>query len=741
MKQLLFFLSFSIAVSFSYSQSGSGRPKIGLTLSGGGAKGLAHIGILKAIDSAGLSIDFISGTSMGAVIGGLYSVGYPGDTLEKLARTIDWDLLLSNQSGLRGLFMEEKDEYGKYDIEIPWVNHKFKISTGFLEAEELWLKLSELFFPVHNIKDFSKFNIPFRCIATDVGNGEAVVLEDGEIATAIRASVAIPSVFTAVGYDDRILVDGGISRNFPVRDVKEMGADIVIGSTVATGLLPPEKVQNVIQLLLQIAFFREAEDQKKEVPLCDIYIPFDLDKYSMGSFNDAEEILQIGIEQGRKLYPQFKKIADSLNAIYGVKEFVKNRLPRVDAVIIDSVEIRGLKNTTRAFLMNTMNLRLHKSYTGAELAHRVRQAFGTRYYNRILYSLHTLPDGRVKIIFDITENPLSFLKAGIHYNRSSGIGIIANITSRNFLFRNSRSLATVNIGESLRLRGEHLQYIGRLKNYGVTLKLQFDHFDVTTYDQYKQSGLYNQNNLRLSQRFHFSPTKSFTIGAGHRFEWLQYKPQITSSFEFRGRSNFSTFFGYFKYNTLDRNTLARKGVRLEAEMGRVGNQQTKASFIRNGNPDTPFVSVSPYWRGWIGMEGYVPFSKKLTGFLNMQAGANFNYERHVLNEFVIGGMVKLFRNQVTFAGLQEGSLYTPVFATVQGGLRGYLFQGAYLTGRANLLLNNIISKSDFFSYEDFYSGYALTFTYNFALGPLDLSLMYCDQTKKLQSYINLGIPF
>src|SRR5678815_5649812 len=174
MKALLVFLTLIFISWISLAQSVADRPKIGLTLSGGGAKGLAHIGILKAIDSAGLKIDYITGTSMGAVIGSLYAIGYSGDTLEKITRNINWDPLLSNQSGLRNLFMEEKDEYAKYDIELPWVNNNFKIATGFLEAQELWLKLSELYFPVTDIKDFSKFNIPFRAIATDVANGEAV---------------------------------------------------------------------------------------------------------------------------------------------------------------------------------------------------------------------------------------------------------------------------------------------------------------------------------------------------------------------------------------------------------------------------------------------------------------------------------------------------------------------------------------------------------------------------------------
>ncbi|RYZ32891.1 MAG: hypothetical protein EOP49_36810 [Sphingobacteriales bacterium] len=227
------------------------RPKIGVTLSGGGAKGLAHLGILKAIDSAGLKVDYVTGTSMGAILGSLYAVGYSADTLVKIVDDIDWDALFRNQTSLPSLLMQEKEESYKYIVELPWINHKFHLSTGLLEGQELWLKFSELFFPVYNIKDFSKFSIPFRCISTDVGNGEAVVLKKGEVTNAIRSSMAIPSFFTAVNYEKSKLVDGGIVRNFPVRDVREMGADFVIGSNVAGGLLPSDKIRNVFQILLQ----------------------------------------------------------------------------------------------------------------------------------------------------------------------------------------------------------------------------------------------------------------------------------------------------------------------------------------------------------------------------------------------------------------------------------------------------------------------------------------------------------
>lgn len=299
----------------SYSQQ---RPKIGVTLSGGGAKGLAHIGILKAIDSAGLNVDYLTGTSMGSIIGSLYSIGYSAEELEKMARKVDWSEMLSNQSSLRGIVMEEKEEYSKYAVELPWENNGFKLPSGVVEGEELWLKFAELFFPVYNIKDFSKFSIPFKCISTDVETGEAVVLDTGEVTTAVRSSMAIPSLFTAIEHDGKRLIDGGVVRNFPVRDVKEMGADFIIGSRASLGLQPKEKVTNALQILLQIVFFNEAATSRDDINLCDIYIPMPLEDYSAASFGRADEIVNIGLDEGRKLYPQFKRIADSLNNIYGV---------------------------------------------------------------------------------------------------------------------------------------------------------------------------------------------------------------------------------------------------------------------------------------------------------------------------------------------------------------------------------------------------------------------------------------
>jgi NTE family protein len=720
------------------------RPKIGLALSGGGAKGLAHIGILKAIDSAGLSIDYITGTSMGSIIGSLYAIGYPADSIEKMARAINWDLILSNQASLRTLFMEEKEEYGRYTVELPWVNHGFQLPTGVLQGLELWLKLSEMLYPVYNQKDFSKFNIPFKCISTDVGNGEAVVLDKGEITNAIRSSMAIPSFFTAVDYDGKKLVDGGVVRNFPVRDVKEMGADFVIGSNVSGGLLPSDKVRNAIQVLLQVAFFREAQDHKQEVKLCDIYIPFDMQQYNMGSFSQADDILELGIKEGKRLYPVFKHLADSLNEKYGYKPFQSNRLPAATAVKISAFEVHGLKNTDADFFAHTMDLLLNKSYTPEQLSKMVRAAFGTRYYSRVTYSLQPLPDTSCKIIFDVTENPLTFAKLGLHYNKFTGISLIANLTARNFLITNSRDLVTVNIGEALRIRAEHLQYIGRRKNFSLSLGAQADRFDINTYNTYKQNGIYKQNLAKLDGHLQYSTLRNLAVGIGERFETISYKPAILSGFQFTGNNNFFTTYGFVSHNSLDKVVYPRKGVKLRAELGFVSQQDPNISFFVNGQEapkDSIEVTGKPYPRLTFMLDNFTPLSRRSVLALKVQAGANFNYGRNIMNEFAVGGMTSLFRNQVVFAGLQEGSLYTPAFAALMATYRYELLSNTYISGSANFLVNNAISSSPFFQNPNLLTGYALTFGYNFALGPLEFSLMYSGQSKNLGTYVNIGIPF
>jgi NTE family protein len=677
---------------------------------------------------------------MGSIIGSLYASGYSADSILYLAKRMHWDQLLSNQSSLRNIIMEEKNEYAKYDLELPWVNNFFRISTGVLEGQELWLKFSELLFPVYKIKNFDSLDIPFKCIATDISTGEAVVLDSGEIVSAVRASMAIPSVFTAVDYQGHLLVDGGIVRNFPVKDVREMGAQYVIGSNVTASLLPTSKVNNALQVLLQVAFFREAEDTKLEVPLCNIYIQTPLEKYSMATFSQAGEIIEAGMEEGRKFYPQFKRLADSLNALYGTVNKEKE-LPNVHSVKISAIEVNGLKFTTKDFFIHTTGMLTNHVYTPEMLAHMVRRAGGTRYYNRINYQLESQPDQSAKIIFDVSESPLTFAKISLHYNQFTGISAILNVTSRDFFTPNSRSSITLNIGENFRVKGDHLQYLGRSRKFALVLSTQFDQMNITTYRNTKEAGIYNQNYFVMDGKLGYSTNRDMTIGFGTRFEWTKFNPSISSAVEINGTDDFPTSYIYFNHNSLDRPVYPKKGVKSELEGDWVFTQNPDIQLQTNTRGvDTPTAS-NAYPRIVFHLESYTPLSDKSTLLFLLQSGMNFQ-KGNLMNQFSIGGLTHSFHNQITFAGLREGSYYSSSLAALQAGFRYNMYGNLYLTARANVMFNNFVNtEKNFYDTPDFLSGYALTFTYNFVLGPLELSAMYCDQWKRVMGYVNIGIPF
>ncbi|HVW60383.1 MAG TPA: hypothetical protein VHC48_10120, partial [Puia sp.] len=308
----------------------------------------------------------------------------------------------------------------------------------------------------------------------------------------------------------------------------------------------------------------------------------------------------------------------------------------------------------------------------------------------------------------------------------------------------SRNLVTLNIGQNFRIRAEHLQYFSRGGKFAFILGTQFDQFRITSYNSaFKEAGLYDQSYFKLDGKFSYSTNRDLSFGMGSRFEWIHYDPSITSSLEFKGRNSFMTGYFFIRHNTLDRPTYPRKGTRIEAEADYVFEQSPHADYFASNTTrsDTSF-SDATYQRVLFNLERYTPLSRRYTLLTHAQAGMNFNYVHNIMNEFSIGGLTSNFHNQVTFAGLREGTFYSTSLAKLLVGLRYQLFSNTFITAKANVLFNNFITDNkSFFTTPDFLSGYALTFTYNFALGPLELSAMYSDQSKRVLGYVNIGIPF
>ena len=230
--------------------------KVGLVLSGGGAKGFAHVSVLKKLDEAGVRVDYIAGTSMGAIIGGLYASGYNARELDSVLRVYDLDGLVRDDLPREVSSFYQKENDGKYAISLPLTKGKIELPTAVSTGQNAFNIFSQLTEHVHQVDDFSKLDIPFFCISTNLETGEEVVLDKGFLPEAIRASGSFPGLLAPVKVDGKVLVDGGIVDNFPVEKMKEKGVDFVIGVNVSAGLKDIEDlIIGSLGIIAFISFF------------------------------------------------------------------------------------------------------------------------------------------------------------------------------------------------------------------------------------------------------------------------------------------------------------------------------------------------------------------------------------------------------------------------------------------------------------------------------------------------------
>ena len=740
---LLLVLGFFL-VQFSIAQQPATRPKIGLTLSGGGAKGLAHIGILKAIDKAGLKVEYITGTSMGSIIGGLYAAGYSGDSIEQVVRKLDWEVLFSTAPPLKAISIEEKSEYGKYPLAVPFEKRKIKIGRGIIDGQELWLKLSEMFEPVYNINDFSKLSIPFKCIGTDIETGNAVTMDHGNIVTAIRASMAIPSVFPPVKYDNKLLVDGGVVNNFPVLDVKQMGADYVIGVNLGHRLAKAEDLESPLDILLQIGFFKDASTFEKHKSKCDLYILPELKGYGTGSFGNADSIIDIGIETGNTYYPYFKKMSDSLNTIYGKTDFEKDRLPKVKQIKISKYTAEGFKHTNQNFFFGLLDLHANKVYSYREINQAIHRVYGSTYYKIIRYNFLPDPDGNTEMHFSVEENLFTAIKVGLNFNSFTQLGLNLNFTARDLLLKESRALVSVSLSENMQLYAEYFKYINKKRNARLVLDYSYQNTPFPVYNDFRlyqtMRSTYKVFDFQLQQNIN----RFSYFGVGQQIIFSKIKTQETASSRYTGNNNYSYSYLTYVLNSTNQKYFPTRGWNIKAKAGYVFGQTIKNAYdYSNGNKDSAAVSENNYLKILINSTHFSELNSKFSLSQNLSFAYIAQEHPFMADNFFVGGVNNNLFNQISFVGLNVSEIRTASIASLCFGLQYKLAKKAYLTGRINGALYNFQgSELQYLTTKNnMLTGYGLTFGYDSPIGPLEFTLMFCDQDGKLHNFINIGFAF
>ena len=265
------------------------RKKVAVVLGGGGAKGVAHIGVLKVLEEAGIPIDIVAGTSMGAIVGGLYAIGYSPDEIKRMVELQDWDMLLSDKVKRSHLLFPEKEKAERYIVSLPFgLEKKDRVIDGVVKGQNLQNLFSDLTIGYHDSVDFNSFLIPFACVAVDMVSGKDYVFHKGSLPLAMRASMAIPAVFTPVRLDSMVLVDGGLNNNYPVDVALAMGADIVIGVDLATSdLRSYDRLHSPGDIATQIIALHGHDKYERNRDRTDLLFRPDMEPYRSSSFAPA----------------------------------------------------------------------------------------------------------------------------------------------------------------------------------------------------------------------------------------------------------------------------------------------------------------------------------------------------------------------------------------------------------------------------------------------------------------------
>ena len=657
------------------------RPKVGLVLSGGGAKGFAHIGVIKELEKAGIKPDIITGTSMGSIVGALYALGYSTDEMEKIVEVVDWDNVISNKLPYDRITMPENPYDSRYITELEISKSKVWLPKGLIEGKELAMLMDMLTIPGHQIKDFKKFPIPFACVATDITNGDIVVLDSGNINEAIRASMAIPSIFTPIKYDGRLLVDGGMVRNFPVQEAINMGAEYIIGSNVGGDFIPEEELSSMIDVLSQSAFVMSTLDSREQTKLCNVVIEPPIKNYSAGDFNLGAEIINTGQNEAKKFNERFKRIADSLDALGAYQKPVP--IPIDSNFKITDFLIVGNTHLSDDKIARKLDFNKDKTYSNEDIIDHVSVLFGTKYYDDIHYNL--IPNGDSSYCFkvNVKESADAKIKGAFHYDSENGTGLDINLTIRNLIFKHSRFITEIDIATQPRTNINYLKYIGKRQNQFILLDFKWYNFDLPIYENGQKTSLWRTNDLETNLQFNKTIGTNILLGGMAGFSYLNMNPEINEG-SLKNIERVKETIPYvrikFEANSTDKRYFATKGVKIYTDIS-YSNSLATDIFVKDTNSveDEKTITndqLSLTFRH----RQHLEVASKLTAIWQNSLVFSLSDQSTFSTTNFVGGFNPYFINTINFAGAQAYEYQVTNCLVSKISLQWEFLSGFYLLG-------------------------------------------------------------
>ncbi len=489
----------------------SSRPKIGLVLSGGGAKGLAHIPILKCLDDLDIPVDCIAGTSAGGIVAALYAMGYSGRDIERIAQSINWLDFFTDRPPRPLVPFFEKNLDGRYQLEFFLDKGIPRPPSGLIFGQKFVQLFSELAFPLPGDIDFDDLPIPFRCVAVDLISGREVILSQGSLIKAMRATMAVPTMFSPVDWDNLLLIDGGVLNNLPVDVVKEMGADIVIAVDLGSPLLESGELGSADRVLTQTLRIVEAEQKKENKAMADILIVPDMRGLSSMDYFFPEKLAKI-LERGEAAAEEKRPVLAALQEKFGLKRSESEEpaspgektplVQRKKKFILERIVIRGNQTLPTPFIGRSLGLRAGQVVDEQTLSRRIEDLYSLGYFESIYSSIYPLDEARLELRLDIKELPRAKLRLGFGYDDFKKLVITGNTVMTNLPFSGMRWESELDLVGLTRFRSRVLFSPQRL-NFSIYPFLEVHYQQVPT-------RLYEETGRRLATY----QKKSWTSRAG-----------------------------------------------------------------------------------------------------------------------------------------------------------------------------------------------------------------------------------
>ena len=713
------------------------RKKVAVVLSGGGAKGVAHIGALKVIEKAGLPIDIITGTSMGSLVGGLYAIGYNAHSLDSIARGMDWGYVLSDREDMSRQSIEDRQRQNTYMLSRGlMIGRRDRNAGGIIKGKNLELLLQKLCMGYTDSMDFNRLPIPFACVATDIVDNSEVDFTSGILPQAMRASMAIPAVFSPVRIENMVLCDGGLCNNYPADLARKLGADIVIGVTVQDSLRQSDDLNGTMDILMQIIDLNTLNKYNDNLAITDVAIRVNPDGYSAASFTPAavDTLLRRGEEEAMRHWDDFVALKKRI----GIgPDFKPVRLkPLRPSVMTEKVRIVGctFENMTpqdEQFLRQKFHLNQLDSINTKGEEEITTSMRVDLFYQSATSRLVEVGDG-YRLVLTAGNRKTSQLNLGFRFDTEEMVALQlnANLPLKQTLLFSSD--LTLRLGKRILAGGEIIYHPRGLRLTRPVFSYYFRRNDIDVYyeGEREYTILYNHHQAAI-EPLNFS-IRNFNFRIGVRWDYFHFNNKLQSSesrdVEF-GNDHYFSYRASVNFNSEDDWHFPTRGARFMA-----GYNYITTNFARlNGVRGVSDVSAS--WRKSFALGERLTFQPLLYGRLLFG-----EYIPHIFGNIIGGNTFGHYvEQQMPLAGLGHVEYAENHFAAIQ-------LQAQQRIGRNHFVLLKASAAQHARELEDLLKsqtimGAQLAYYYNSMFGPLGATVGYSNRTKTPYFYINLGYVF